>query len=128
MKNFTLIVILLFSIQLNSKAQNSSVQANQFTLKVEHIEESNLLTWTSNREVNSSYYLIERSIDGKPFEIIGKIKAGSSTYSTTYYEFEDMAFENSSLTYRLSLVLMDGESITILNNVPQLGEDLTKVE
>ena len=72
MKNFTLIVILLFSIQLNSKAQNSSVQANQFTLKVEHIEESNLLTWTSNREVNSSYYLIERSIDGKPFEIIGK--------------------------------------------------------
>ncbi|MEQ8908314.1 MAG: hypothetical protein RIC95_03915 [Vicingaceae bacterium] len=127
MKKFSLIISFLFILQTTPFAQGNDLKANQVELNCKEADGITLLQWTSNREVNTSYYLIEKSVDGKAFETIGKVKAGSSTYSTTHYEFEDIAKEEIFVKYRLKLILMDGQSISILDHRTKPGYDLTKV-
>jgi hypothetical protein len=76
-----------------------------FTAKTEnHVVR---LNWNTTEEMNSSYFLIERSSDAQIFETVGKIDAfqiGSHTY-----EFIDTHIPLQPLTYyRLRMVDLDG--------------------
>ena len=47
--------------------------------------DGNFLQWHTASETNNDIYTLERSVDGKNFEVIGKIKGlGTSTFSQTY--------------------------------------------
>ena len=72
----TLATILFITISTLTFSQNNS---NQVNLKIESEDGINILKWESNREINTSYYLVEKSIDGGEYKMLGTQKAGSST-------------------------------------------------
>lgn len=67
--------------------------------------------WTTANEVNVSYYNIERSINGKEFEIVGKVKATNKTLNE--YRYTDESFSvngfHSTVFYRIAGVDNDGK-------------------
>ncbi len=76
------------------------------------------LNWTSENEMNVSHFNIQRSNDGKNFEVIGAVNAGKNEYS-----FSDVLLNNSSqiIYYRLQIVDKDGsvyysKIVTVSNN------------
>jgi hypothetical protein len=67
-----------------------------------------LLKWKTETEVNSDHFDIERSIDGRNFNVIGmKAAAGNST-TTINYDQVDPGMNASAYYYRLKLVDADG--------------------
>ncbi len=59
------------------------IQFSYFTAEL--INENSLLHWQTETELNSSYFNIQRSIDGTNFTTIGKVNAsGNSNSSKTY--------------------------------------------
>ncbi len=70
------------------------------------------LSWQSAHEVNTSNYVIERSIDGSSFTDIGTVAASGNTTGQTNYSFDDnnaRAQQTLVLYYRLKMVDADGE-------------------
>jgi len=118
------LIILINTIQF-STAQNHPNKANQVSISTETEDSITTLYWESNREVNSSYYLIEKSMDGKTFEKVGTQQAGSSTYQTTNYSFEDVENTNGFAQYRITLVLMDGNTLSTLSE-DSFNENITE--
>ena len=69
------------------------------------------LSWKVVKEVNTAYYIVERSVDGTGFAPVGKVYA--STVVTAgpekIYGFIDPSPINGSNYYRLSMVDIDGK-------------------
>ena len=90
---------------------------------------AHLLQWTSANEVNVDRFEIERSLNGRDFGMIGKIKAGLSKYSfTDNNPFASPLSPNNTVGreglgvryYRLKMVDKDGQftysPVRMLNN------------
>ncbi|HYC29414.1 MAG TPA: hypothetical protein VEB42_11365, partial [Chitinophagaceae bacterium] len=61
------------------------------------------LNWTTSREINSSHFVIEKSIDGTNYTAIGQVKSGAARYS-----FTDPTALSKQNYYRLKMVDIDG--------------------
>ena len=74
-----------------------------------------MLNWISANEVNVDRFEIERSLNGRDFGMIGKIKAGMSNYS-----FTDNNPLKATNYYRLKMVDKDAQftysTVRMLNN------------
>jgi hypothetical protein len=72
-----------------------------------------LLNWATATETNSSHFIVERSVNGKAFEAVAKVKAsGKSNSVINYRSFDENAFRvtaSSTLYYRLRMVDNDGK-------------------
>ncbi len=102
---FTLAIVLVSS----TYSQTESAFMNPFKMRVNFIDNILVLEWNSWEEVNTSYFVIEKQVNSKPFEIVATIKAGGATYGVKQYFFEDPELDTSGPTnYRLTLVWMDG--------------------
>jgi hypothetical protein len=68
-----------------------------------------LLQWTTEQEVNSKYFSVERSSDGVNFSSIGQVNAlGTSSVAKTY-SFTDAKPTVGTNYYRLRMVDKDGQ-------------------
>ncbi len=77
------------------------------------------LTWNTSSEINSSYFSIQRSSNGRQFETIGRVNANNSREGSRDYRFTDATPVNGSNYYRLAIVDRDGTgtySKTVLIN------------
>ena len=119
----TLATILFITISTLTYSQNSS---NQVNLKIEKEEGINILKWESNREINTSYYIVEKSVNGSEYKILGTQKAGSSTYIKSNYSFEDVEELQENTSYKITLVFMDGSTIATLEN-PKLENNYSNL-
>jgi hypothetical protein len=72
------------------------------------IEQDNYLSWITASEINSDYFALERSRNGKDFETIGKITAHGNSTSPLHYSAIDLNQQNSINYYRLKLYDLDG--------------------
>lgn len=120
MKTLALTILLAINTFQFTYAQND-LEKNQIELSSHYEDGVTVLNWVSAQEVNTSYYLVEKSNDGVNFYMVAKIKAGSSTYSPTNYSFEDVEEENGLAHYKVTLVLMDGNA---LSNLLEKSSDL----
>ena len=70
------------------------------------------LSWHTAQEVNSSYFEVQRSNDGKTFEPVATLTAaGKLTGGADYETTDDLFFyQNSNVFYRLKMVDVDGKS------------------
>ena len=76
-------------------------------------ENDALLTWSTEQEVNSKSFTIQRSYDGQHFDDIGSVNAEGTTYVVNKYSFTDEGIMNSGkpvVYYRLNAVDKDGRS------------------
>lgn len=73
-----------------------------------------LLQWSTQQEINSKSFTVQRSYDGKNFEDIGSVDASGTTYLVSNYSFTDIGIMNSGkqvIYYRLEAIDIDGKSV-----------------
>lgn len=68
------------------------------------------LEWVTHTEVNSEYFVVQRSLDSKNFTSIGTVKAaGNSNQKNTYNYLDNLSNINTSTVYyRLKAIDTDG--------------------
>lgn len=131
-----------FTLGTNSEVNGSSKTHYYFASKgggvlpVEFIYfRSNLdgksvkVEWQTASERNSSHFLVERSVDGENFEIIGDVKAAGESSETISYEFFDHAPYDGNNYYRLKQIDFDDAyeyyNTVVVNGTT--GTELTQV-
>ncbi|HLX93816.1 MAG TPA: T9SS type A sorting domain-containing protein [Puia sp.] len=67
-----------------------------------------LLTWSTDQEINSSYFAVQRSSNGTDWSTIGKVGAKGNSATISYYSFTDDNAANGIDYYRLQMVNLDG--------------------
>ncbi|MEP6748245.1 MAG: metallophosphoesterase family protein [Bacteroidota bacterium] len=60
-----------------------------------------LVQWTTAQEINSDYFTVERSANGKDFDMVMVINGKGSTEAATHYEFIDNTPLQGTRYYRL---------------------------
>lgn len=72
-------------------------------------KELNLLKWATASESLNRGFEVQRSLNGKNFEIIGFVKGAGSTTTLSEYKFEDRKIEKSLYYYRLKQLDYNGD-------------------
>ena len=68
----------------------------------------NRLQWTTEMELNTDKFVVERSIGNQFFEVIGEVSATGNSTSTQNYAFNDRTFAANTNYYRLKMLDKDG--------------------
>lgn len=69
-----------------------------------------ILTWETASELNSAYFLIERSLNGFDYQTIGKVQAAGSSNQLNSYSFTDITPDEGVNYYRLNQFDFDGKN------------------
>ncbi|QEC67035.1 T9SS type A sorting domain-containing protein [Panacibacter ginsenosidivorans] len=69
---------------------------------------SNLLSWSTAQEINTSYFEVQRGINNTSFAAIGKVLAANKQTQNNY-QFADIKPLNGTNYYRLKIVDADGK-------------------
>jgi Secretion system C-terminal sorting domain len=72
-------------------------------------ENTAFLQWQTSNEVNTAYFLIERSQDGRNFSPVGKQDARGNFAGVSSYNFTDQTPLEGTNYYRLKQVDLDGK-------------------
>jgi len=70
----------------------------------------NILTWTTQQEINSSHFVVERSADGVAYTSIGQVAANGNSTVVHNYSFTDIHPINGINYYRLRSVDKDNSA------------------
>ena len=91
---------------INSNSSLTNVTMGQFTggYSSGYVQ----LNWTTTREVEMSYFEIERSTDGINFRKIGQTPSEGDSNILSSYKFLDILAEKGSNFYRLVMIDRDG--------------------
>lgn len=84
--------------------QTKTIPNGQFhlaSLAVDSKEEKVAIQWTTSKEENTSQYYIERSLDGRDFEVIAVLPAKGSTNETSSYSGYDFEPHLGNSYYRI---------------------------
>lgn len=79
-----------------------------------------LLRWTTKTEINSSYFTVTKSADGKTFFPIGTVAALNNPAGGRY-SYTDNAYQNGTAYYRLEMADLDG--MQKLSGIVAIGAD-----
>lgn len=118
----TQIITLLACLMLyTASAQFPATQkVNVPRLTVQLQDDVFQLQWSVFKEINTSYFVVEQSLDGgKTFTAIATVKAGGYASFSTHYTYE-LQLPDTTAAYRVSLVLMEG--LRISSNLTSLKE------
>ncbi|MFL5745867.1 MAG: T9SS type A sorting domain-containing protein [Niastella sp.] len=81
------------------------------------------ISWSTTNEVNNNYFIVERSLNGRNFDSVGRVQAGNST-SNTYFFNENNT--NATSYYRVKQVDINGtytySSVITLKNTGSNNE------
>lgn len=86
---------------------------------------TNLLVWTTETEMNTDHFVVERAADGDIFMAIGEVSAAGISYLPLDYQLVDDAPLHGHNYYRLKMVDIDGTftySEVILITLDATGE------
>jgi hypothetical protein len=73
--------------------------------------DANILRWSTASETNNSHFEIQRSVDGKNFEAIAKVKGAGNSTKALSYSFNDVKVPSAKTTYyRLKQIDFDGKA------------------
>ena len=83
----------------------------------------NVLKWSTASEQNSSFFTLERSVDGIDWLVIGNVVAAGNSQSELDYQFIDVNYRETVNYYRLKQTDIDGtvnkhNGIVALDNSP----------
>ncbi|MEO7905733.1 MAG: T9SS type A sorting domain-containing protein [Saprospiraceae bacterium] len=78
-------------------------------------DRSSILTWTTSSEINTSHFMVQRSIDKRTWTNVGRVEAhGNSQIIRNYEYFDENVFDGTSprliVYYRLLAFDIDGQS------------------
>ncbi|TAH04828.1 MAG: T9SS C-terminal target domain-containing protein [Sphingobacteriales bacterium] len=67
------------------------------------------LKWQTAQENNTSYFIVEKSLDGTVFNSITQVAASGNSVTTKNYQYTDAAITSTVIYYRLVTVDVDGK-------------------
>jgi hypothetical protein len=108
MKTLATTLTLILLISLNTFGQNTLLKTNEIAVTVEVEDGITTVIWESKREVNTSYFVVEKSISGMDFVAVETVRASGSTHQSETYSYEDLDSDTTVAQYRITLVCMDG--------------------
>ncbi len=88
---------------------NCALPIELLSFSAKALGKKSLLEWVTASEINSDYFMIQRSLDGSAFDDIGTIKAAGNSTTLKNYSFLDKSIKGSSVYYRLCEVDYDGQ-------------------
>lgn len=80
-----------YSILLENRSQSRAIPMNQFRFTAFASGLKTEVQWVSNMGYKSSYFEIQRSIDGRSFTTIGQVDNASANEEIVSYQFRDEA-------------------------------------
>ena len=101
---------------LASTTLENPLPVELLSLEADYRNEIVEVQWVTASEINSDYFLVQRSANGKDFEIIGNVKAAGNSTSHRNYIFTDKNPLPGITYYRLNQIDFDG-SMNITNSV-----------
>lgn len=99
--NVTLTLIDAFSIWTVSINDAVVLPIELISFDVANEDGVNLAKWSTASETNNDYFTLERSVDGKYFDIITTIEGAGNSSELIEYRFDDKDFESKINYYRL---------------------------
>ena len=109
MKTLAITIGLLFTMTSIALGQSLT---NQVDVQVSIEDDITVITWESTKEVNTSYFIIEKSTDDSSYTSIASVPASGSTHNKNSYSFEDLDTIQAGVSYRITMVCMDGTQYT----------------
>lgn len=101
-----------------TRADNVVLPVTFGVFTAQKLEKSVKLNWTTQQEINSSHFIIERSADGRTWGPVTSVAAaGNSSNPLTYTAFDNLPM-NGSNYYRIKQVDTDGNfQVSVVKNV-----------
>ena len=101
---------IFFDLSNQNFAITSALPVTLISFNGEEIEKEAVLNWQTANEANASHFEVERSIDVRNFQKIGRVEAAGNSSVLKSYSFKDKQFANlASVTYyRIRSVDIDG--------------------
>lgn len=95
------------SVRANPQFQSGTLPVVLSDFRVAEKGSNVSLTWTTQTEINSSHFAIERSTDNKQWSVIGTVQASGNNSVEQNYSFTDPAPADGTNYYRLRIVDID---------------------
>jgi hypothetical protein len=90
------------------------------------------ISWTSEYELESEKYVVQRSVDGRNFVNIGELPSAGSAVERRRYSLDDANLGDNAVFYRLLMVDIDGKTslskvIYVNNKKGSFGKGTLKI-
>ncbi|WP_192579347.1 T9SS type A sorting domain-containing protein [Dyadobacter aurulentus] len=95
-------------LRITAVAAGSTLPVKLISFQATRQEQQAFLTWSTSDEINSDYFEVQRSRDGKVWKALGEVKADGDTRTGRTYTFNDETPDPSQNLYRLKMVDQDG--------------------
>lgn len=99
-------VTIIRKVTFSSSTSPLPLKMVDFTISNEQVRIT--LSWKTANEVNTSYFVVERSVDGANYESIGRVSSLNSSGGGNY-NFTDPSPKTGTSYYRLKQVDADGK-------------------
>ena len=100
---------------------NQVLPVNFLTISVKEQNRFNVINWSTGLEINSDFFQVERSLNGRNFESIGRVKSAFNSSNIIKYNFVDSNIKNLDvfqIYYRIKQVDVGGKfSYSIVRSV-----------
>ncbi|KQS26782.1 T9SS type A sorting domain-containing protein [Dyadobacter sp. Leaf189] len=95
-------------LRITATNANSVLPVTLVSFKALKEGEQAQLAWSTSDEINSDYFEVQRSAEGKIWNAIGKVQAAGDSKAERTYTFTDNSPANGQNLYRLKMVDFDG--------------------
>lgn len=104
---FSGLVVLMITLNVLSAQDNNPYIRN---LTIQHVKDRGaIISWASKYNDTTSFFIVERSIDGQNFEKLGEV---ASVNTQTSFKFIDRKPYTDVSYYRIQVVDYDGKTFT----------------
>ena len=73
----------------------------QSAIEVNELQIGNMITWVTVKEFNNDKFIIQKSIDGKIFKIVGEVNGAKHSQDEKKYRYLDTSLGHTKAYYRL---------------------------
>jgi len=91
-------------------ASSMYASPGEIKLSAKKIDIGVMLKWSTETEAGADIFVLEKSTDGKEFELIAEITPTGTSLEGSQYSFVDLFPESEKIFYRLKTVFTDGRA------------------
>lgn len=113
MKTLTTILatLVILLTTLSATAQTTCSKSNEVRIELTYEDGLLNINWSTQKEVNSSYFLVEKSNDSLHFSSVKMIPAAGNSNFVRNYQYTETEANTGQMYYRVTLVTMNGQQI-----------------
>ena len=92
-------LLLVFSLLVSTSINAKCIYFQP--VKIKSMKVGNMLSWSTYKEVDNKFFVIQKSVDGIKFNKAGDVKGAGNSNSVKTYRFLDLAIGEQKAYYRI---------------------------